>query len=146
MSDNIPNFDKLIQQVEQQILAESAARGQMKLGDFIAALKTAHPDASVFIDWNMLNPLGFQSYRGIYNHLAIGFAVDRPTMRVAMLLRYAQLAIDQTFQGYKGGDFEMGEHTPLWVANWGHSSGVYVKGLDVTPHIVRILTGIEDGQ
>lgn len=39
------------------------------------------------------------------------------------LLDVLKLAHGKFFTGYKGGDFTMGKTTPVWVANYGNSSG-----------------------
>jgi hypothetical protein len=39
------------------------------------------------------------------------------------LLRVLNLIKGKQFRGYKGGDYTMGKTTPVWVANYGYSSG-----------------------
>ena len=45
----------------------------------------------------------------------------KPT--VQDLLNILNLVNGKYFTGYKGGDFTMGKTTPIWVANYGESSG-----------------------
>lgn len=66
-------------------------------------------------------PYGFgkpHSYRGYYDELA--FKPIRNTT-VGAMLREAQLAIDATYTGYKGGEYKMGEYTECWLAQWGRT-------------------------
>ena len=44
------------------------------------------------------------------------------------LLNVLNLAKGKVFEGYKGGDFTMGKTTPVWVANYGESSGFKREG------------------
>lgn len=46
---------------------------------------------------------------------------DNPT--VGALLKMLRLVQGKYIIGYKGGDFTMGKTTPVWVANYGTSSG-----------------------
>jgi hypothetical protein len=46
---------------------------------------------------------------------------EKPT--AADLLASLKLAQGKYFIGYKGGDFTMDKTTPVWVANYGSSSG-----------------------
>lgn len=65
------------------------------------------------------------SYRGYYDDLAIAPAFNgRET--VAGTLAKLESALGATFTGYKGGEFVMDDATPLWVAGYGHASGLAV--------------------
>jgi hypothetical protein len=98
------------------------AKDQMTLGEFIALLETLPPEKEVI-------GLGeLMSYRGYYCDLA--FEPD-DRMPVGDLLDMCRGAMGKTFMGYTGGDFMMGESTPLWVAHYGISSGDKLMGLEV---------------
>jgi hypothetical protein len=60
------------------------------------------------------------SYRGYYEDLAFEPA---PNVTVRQMLQCAKDALGRKFQGYKGGEYAMGEHTDCWLAEYG-SSGV----------------------
>ena len=103
---------------------EARGRDTMSLGDIIAALKKAKPDAYVLtypIEDLKLTTLA--SWRGIYEHLAIGYELCDGAwgFKAADLLAECEAAIGQTFTGYKGGDYVMGLNTPVWLANYGRS-------------------------
>ena len=89
---------------------ERAKRG-LTLGGLIAALEGQSADRQVQGLGELL------SYRGYYEDLA--FAPTTETRTVGDLLTECRAAMGRTFQGYKGGDFVMGEATPLWVAGYG---------------------------
>lgn len=88
------------------------------LGELIDALKAVvdqNPDAVV--------PDGFcnpHSYRGYYEQLAFEPAQN---VRVRDMLLDAEHALGSTFQGWKGGDYTMDEHTDCWLAHRGDSDG-----------------------
>jgi hypothetical protein len=87
----------------------------MNLRTLIAALEAADPTKVV--------PVGFHrphSYRGYYENLAFEPKAD---VTVAEMLACAKSALGQTFQGYKGGDYTMGEYTTVWVCHEGTSFG-----------------------
>ena len=50
---------------------------------------------------------------------------------VADLLETANSALDNTFTGYKGGEFFMGPDTPLWIAPYG-SCGPAIVGCEIS--------------
>lgn len=83
----------------------------MSLQDLIDALREADPDAVL--------RRGFRhphSYRGHYERLAFEPAGNVP---VREMLRDAESALGQTFEGYKGGDFKMGPYTSVYLAEYG---------------------------
>jgi hypothetical protein len=66
----------------------------------------------------------FFSWRGSYDELTLhesygewnGGGYDHaPPVTVAELLKKAREADGGTFEGWKGGDFTMGRHTPVWA-------------------------------
>lgn len=112
------------------------ARKQMRLGDFIAALEAIPKNEKgeskrVYFDVLDLLPTGFDSYRGYYDHLAIGFKdIDGWGPPVETVIEWAKAAIGSTFEGWKGGDFTMHEKTPLWMANPGNCTDYAVMGVE----------------
>lgn len=84
----------------------------MYLGELIKFLEACDQSTHV--------PVGFgkpHSYRGYYDELAFE-PVTNTT--VGAMLEAAKSALNQTFQGYKGGDYVMDEWTPVWLAQYGH--------------------------
>lgn len=83
----------------------------MVLSELIAALEKADPEQIV--------PLGFadpHSYRGYYDQVA--FSPRRP-ISVKEMLAAAKEALGSTYEGYKGGEYTMKEHTECWLAYYG---------------------------
>lgn len=96
----------------------------MRLGEIIEALKVFEPATRVEFDFGGFEPTGLDSYRGYYSDLAIGFGSEG--LNAGQLLAELQGAVGKTFEGYKGGKYEMDLSTPVWVANYGRSHGVAV--------------------
>lgn len=83
----------------------------MTLEELITALEAADP--------NLVLPDGFthpHSYRGDYMDLAFEPASN---VTVAAMLTDARSALGTTYQGWKGGDYEMTEYTDCWLASEG---------------------------
>lgn len=114
------------------------------LGDLIKALEEwpDKADACRF-GFGGLAPLGFDSYRGYYDHLALGFQTVNtyPDPTVQDVLNWALKADGGVFYGYKGGEFQMDRDTPVWVANSGETSDTVIVGVcPRTTHQMVLLT------
>jgi hypothetical protein len=83
----------------------------MTLGKMIESLKSM-PESKEIKGIGTLH-----SYRGYYSDLAFDHeAGKKPVVEV---LNMCLDAMGKVFQGYKGGDYVMGELTPLWMAEYG---------------------------
>lgn len=102
----------------------------ISLGRLIRLLECEPPDNTVRFDFGGFIPRKVNSYRGYYDHLAIGYDEDYSNQPVVRdLLAELRSAIGKTFQGYKGGDYRMDERTPVWVGNYGHCSNTAIVGI-----------------
>jgi hypothetical protein len=101
----------------------------LSLGEFIDKLKKLPKEAVIQFDFGGSVPTEFESYRGYYSELALGFTgeygITMPTVK--RLLELAEAAVGDTFQGWKGGDHEMSRETSLFVANPGNTSDTFIK-------------------
>ncbi len=95
---------------------------QMTLGQLIAELEKLPPERTIV---GFGNP---HSYRGYYSDLAFEPTEDEITV-INLLTSCREDCMGQKFEGYKGGDFYMTAETPLWISDWGYSSGMRVMGL-----------------
>ena len=87
----------------------------MTLAELITVLEAADP--------NLVLPDGFtnpHSYRGDYMDLAFEPASN---VTVGQMLADARSALGTTYQGWKGGDFEMRDYTDCWLSMEGSASG-----------------------
>jgi len=99
----------------------------LTLGALIATLEKAPADVQVVFD-NGMSPGYAMSYRGYYSDLAFNPCSDAITS--GKFLEVARKALGATFEGYKGGDFVMGENTPLWASGYG-DCGPAIVGINV---------------
>lgn len=111
---------------------QERAASQMTLGELIETLERLPLGDDIS---------GFglpHSYRGYYRDLA--FEPDDEIQAVADLLATCKTeCMGRTFTGYKGGDFVMGERTPLWIAPYG-SCGDRLMALDIDGDPIRPVT------
>jgi hypothetical protein len=101
------NIQAMMDGMSQQWQKERAG-SQMTLGAMIDRL-SAMP-ADTMID-GLISP---HSYRGYYSDLA--FEQGDKRMKASDLLSVCKGVMGEVFSGYKGGDFQMGRNTPVWVS------------------------------
>jgi hypothetical protein len=79
----------------------------MTLGELIAELEKFRPET--YVGYGLCNP---HSYRGYYDELAF----EPAATTVGEMLQMARGALGATYQGWKGGQFQMGANTPCHIA------------------------------
>ena len=122
---------------------EAAERGNdttaLNLGGLIARLRAIPGDTRIL----GVADAPFHSYRGYYSDLAI--EPERANQTTAEALLDAALAArGAVFKGYKGGDFPMHDHSPLWLSGYGTSSGLRVVGMAATAEGLVFVVRPED--
>lgn len=90
---------------------------QMTLGKLISRIE------KMTLDYFPVGLSSPDSYRGYYSDLAFEFT-DKP-MKREDVLKVCYSALNETFYGYKGGDYVMDSNTPVWIAEYG-SCGVKI--------------------
>lgn len=60
------------------------------------------------------------SYRGYYEDVAFKPVEDTT---IGQMLEHARSALGATFEGYKGGEYTMGEYTTCWIDSYGSYDG-----------------------
>lgn len=108
-------FDSLASKMQ-----ERRSSSQMTLGKLISELEKYPPDTQIS---SIYSP---HSYRGYYCDLA--FEPGEGTRSVCDLLDEAKDCLDQVFEGYKGGCFQMDKNTPVWISEYG-KCGVKIVGI-----------------
>lgn len=83
----------------------------MTLGELIAALEGHHPATALAVGLSYPH-----SYRGYYQDVAF---VPCGPMTVAEALKVARSALGTTYEGWKGGYYEMHEHVDVYLAQVG---------------------------
>lgn len=135
-----------LHKIVSQIRHAEAPDEQFTLGKLIDALLVVpNREAKVKYDFGYLYPTTFESYRGYYEDLAIGYADggrygSDEQHTAAKFLALAEAASGATFTGWKGGDFTMHDDTLLWVANRGCTGGTTIVGVDADEYDVILRT------
>ena len=142
--------------ISAMVRHDETDKGTLTLGVLMDALRALPEGALVTI--NGKKPTSINSYRGYYEHLAIGTDERRRGERseviepyrgqysysdadaaevligscgvVGDLLNALALCIGATFQGYKGGDFTMDHDTLMFAAEWS-DCGQRITGVSV---------------
>lgn len=99
------------------------------LGDLIQILKTQHPARMI--------PMGFDkaySYRGDYSQLGVQRAEN---VFVGDMLKVLEGALNQTMQGYKGGDYKMHEYVDVYLVEERSACGEQIG-----PLFLKVLLGL----
>lgn len=141
---NIDQHMELVRKaIDLDCRQRSAEAGQMTLGELEARLQFLAPDIPIRFDDGRhgLHPGELMSYRGYYDHIAIDCG-DAVVAKI--LLERVTAAIGTTMIGYKGGEYLMTRHTPVWASEYGDNSGIGVIGLEVDDGQARLITAIID--
>lgn len=143
------NFQTIIQNaVKSQRAEEMKTSPQLTVGELILKLEMIDKKLPLYFDDLEHRPSGIESWRGSYDELAITykgggsinsdeidekngdytFYKEKDTtlpknVKVKDLLKVLKMAIGKTMEGYKGGNFLIGKTTPVWVANYGETTG-----------------------
>lgn len=91
-------------------MGDQRSRLMLTLGKLCKRLRSLPPDTVV-----KMSAIAY-SHRGYHSDIAF----EPGTSQAGELLDYIEdEVIGETFCGYKGGDFTMDAHTPVWVAEYG---------------------------
>lgn len=115
----------------------------MTPGEIIDALEKLPQDSNVQFDFCSFVPTSFISYRSFYDCLALGYQERWEKITVAEMLEMCKSSVGETYEGYKGGHYRMDRRTPVYVANYGHSTGTTIRKIKDFSYCVIILTGYE---
>ena len=110
---------------------QSGSIKQMTLGELWAVIGRLPSDCHVFTDQMGMPPTKeIRSYRGYYEHAALGVHDKYQTVTVEEMLTMLAGTIGQLRRGYKGGDYRMDRNVPVWLSNYGDASGCALVGVD----------------
>lgn len=129
--------------------ATLAKSDQLTLGELILKLepiveKQGEDEATVRYDFEYLFPNNIDSWRGSYSELALNFTTEGQEMKVSDFLNMLKECIGKEFTGYKGGEFTMNKHTPIWVANYGNSGNTAVIDVIDNGYCIILITGYRE--
>jgi hypothetical protein len=102
---------------------------QLNLGELVDLLKQVERDeqTTVMFDFCGLAPDKIRSYRGYYEQLSVDYREGITLLEP--FISDLDLAIGQTYEGYKGGEFTMHRGTPLWVSPYGRAETTVITGI-----------------
>lgn len=108
-------------------------------------------EATVCYDFEYLFPTEFDSWRGSYNELALNFHLggyggdDKiKQLTVSKFLTLLKETVGKEFTGWKGGEFTMNKHTPIWVANSGNSGSTAIIDVVDNGYQIYLITAIRE--
>ena len=136
------NTQDILDLIKQSRDNDFANSPQLSLGELISEIEKAGiqtddgDDKDIRYDFGTTIPTCLDSYRGSYDELALGYKLtgyddssEPRSVKAKDLLRELKSAIGKEFTGWKGGEFEMTEQTPVWVANCGDSGSTAIVGV-----------------
>lgn len=125
----------------------------MTINELLSALRAADAGAMVFFDFGGLMPTDIDSYRGLYDHPALGWAASEywggkgglihdqfPTVGSLISVLEAAIKPGTSFAGWKGGDFSYNGDEELYVDNQGECNGVVIADVDTSSYKVVLRT------
>ena len=128
-------------QMMQEASKATRQNYHLTLGDLIGALAKYEDDGLGGIPVRYEDgetPGEPMSYRGYYEDLAFDDANE--TVTVSTFLAKARAALGAEFDGYKGGEYTMGEDTALWRSEYGCASNEAIIGIIFNGDLVVIET------
>lgn len=139
------NIESIFELMKKQREENFSKSNQFTLGKLIDELQSIELKTSsgeykdVYFDFGYFSPTFLESWRGSYDEISLGYS-EGNSIKVDRLIQLLNGAIGETFEGYKGGDFVMYEHTPLWIANYGNSGNTGVIGVHDRGWSIVLLT------
>ncbi len=150
-------FLKGVQQhIDEERKKRFAESNQLSLGQIIEKLEVLAEKSKeqeeerdepmqVDYDFGTCIPTKLASWRGNYSELALGYMLSGydndkdhfAKTTVHELLAEMKSAMGKVFDGWKGGEFMMGENTPVWVDNQGNASNTAI--IDIVDDGWRVL-------
>jgi len=117
----------------------------MNLGALIRQLETAPQEHEVMFNFGYFKPQELRSYRGYYEHLALGYT-DQESYKITVreLLSILKSAIGNVFEGYKGGAYAATADRLVYVSNWGDVTGTTILSVQSDEVRTYLMTGNED--
>lgn len=110
----------------------------LNIGEIIALLEPLRWDGRVVLPFGHMTLSGdFWSYRGYYEHLALGwveltYRYGEKVFTVKDMIETLRRSMTKPLYGYKGGEFNMELHTPVWVVGAHRETGGGIVGVHDT--------------
>lgn len=98
----------------------------------------------VQFDFEHLYPTDIDSWRGSYDELSLSFSSGFGEMKLSAFIELLTSAVGKEFTGWKGGEYIMNRHTPVWVANPGNSGNTAVVEVVDQGYVVTLMTAYRE--
>lgn len=115
---------------------------QLTLGMLINKLEEVDSEKPIYFDFVYFAPNGVHSYRGYYEELAIGYSKEKEVI-VKDFLDLLKSSVGKYFTGWKGGEYNMGKDTPVWVSEHRESASTAVVDIEEGDFVYIITEIIE---
>lgn len=125
---------------------------QLTLGELILKLepivkknkgKKIEDLPDVYFDFCRMFPTTTMSWRGSYKEVCLDFtdgrSENKSPLNIRDFFKLIKNTIGKEFEGYKGGEYVMDKHTPVWIDNYGRSTDTgLVDVLDLDYQVLLI--------
>ncbi len=115
----------------------------MTIGEVLNALEGVGDDLTVRFAFGGVSPTRVDSWRGIYAEAALGFSSGEygdPRCTVGALRKELLGALEQSYEGWRGGTYEYTRETPLHVDNQGCYTNTELVKVQVLEYSVVLYT------
>lgn len=144
---NLNDIKAFMEQINSDRKDKALSGGHMTLGNLIDEMyKVEDKSLPVILNYfgEEVMPSEPHSYRGYYEDLSFGLfgpTVNKNTVQI--FLDELEECVGYTFEGHKGGEFQMSGDTLVWFSEEGTCSGIYPSGVEVLEDKVFIHTSKE---
>ncbi|MCA1021540.1 hypothetical protein [Halobacillus litoralis] len=130
-------FEKLLERVNELRID---AADNLSIGDLHGELSKYNDDREIIIDDGTFFDGEFDSYRGYYQDLALGFEwKDQELNTVGSLKEMLEKALKiGGMHGYKGGNYRITPDTLVWLANYGSCGKMIVDLKEIEGRLILI--------
>ncbi|MCE4226197.1 hypothetical protein HCU64_20820 [Methylobacterium sp. C25] len=118
----------------------SDAPQQMTLGGLIDALRRLEPRRTIAFEFGGCSPTDFESYRGEFGGLALGFSSRQGATLIGDLIERVKAAFETIYITWEEETQTVSRDTLLWVANSGCISGTVIVDVVERGAIAYIVT------
>jgi hypothetical protein len=116
----------------------------MNIGTIKKYLAVAKKDLPVQFDFCNCRPVTVSSWRGIYAEPTIGWSTEGETTVDQFLTELNLATSGKIYEGWKGGDFQYDDNSPLHVDNPGRYTLTEIVAVEVTEWDVILHTRYSD--
>lgn len=112
----------------------------------INEIKKLKRDTAIRYDFGYFSPVGFHSYRGFYEDVAIGFEYRQDNLMAMDFLKQLKNMLGKEIHGWKGGTYIVEPDSYLWVSkDASEANGTVITGVTDLGYGYAILnTAYED--